>query len=157
MLSYDTISAEHIEITEFVRTDELFTSCSHANNRYKMYLMHKDKKAQEPEQAQKIKALHEELNVAKKRKKELEVTAQKLAESADEKAKEAWKKTDVATMETLLIESNASKKAVSGDNEDRCSNKTKRRNIRSEKELKLPLSRNSCLDQLSITKMCSDC
>ena len=34
-LVHDT--AEQIEIAEFVLTDELLTSCSHANNRYKMY------------------------------------------------------------------------------------------------------------------------
>ena len=41
------------------------------------------------------------MTAAKKRKKELEVTAQKLAESVDKKAKEAEKKTYV-TMKTLL-------------------------------------------------------
>ena len=63
-----------------------------------MYLMDKDKEAQEPDRARKRKALQEELTAAKKRKKELEVTAQKLAESGDKKAKEAEKKTDVATV-----------------------------------------------------------
>ena len=74
-----------------------------------MYLMDKDKEAQEPENARKRKTLQEELMGAKKRKKELEVTAQNLAESADKKAKEAEKKAHVATMKTLLIESNASR------------------------------------------------
>ena len=41
---------------------------------------------------------------------QLEVMAQKLAESVDKKAKEAEKKTDVAKMKTLLMESNASRK-----------------------------------------------
>ena len=87
------------------------------------------------------------------KEKELEVTSQKLVESADKKAKEAEKKTDVATMKTLLIESNALKK-ISGDNEDRCS-KTRRDNKRSGKETKTcHLRRNSYLDQLSITKKC---
>ena len=57
---HDTISAEQIEIAEFVITDELLTSCSHANNRCKMYLMDKDKEAQEPEKTRKRKALQEE-------------------------------------------------------------------------------------------------
>ena len=35
-LVHDTISAEHIEIIEFVITDNLLTSCSYANNRYKI-------------------------------------------------------------------------------------------------------------------------
>ena len=56
-LVHDTISAEQIEIAEFVITDELFTSCSHTNSRYKMYLIVKDKEAQEPEKTRKRKAL----------------------------------------------------------------------------------------------------
>ena len=34
---HDTIPAKQIEISEFVITDELFTSGSYANNRFKMY------------------------------------------------------------------------------------------------------------------------
>ena len=44
-LVHDTISAEQIEIAEFVITDELLASCSHTYNEYKMYLMDKDKEA----------------------------------------------------------------------------------------------------------------
>ena len=54
-LVHDTISAEQIEIAEFVIIDELHTCCSQANSRYKMYLMDKDKEAQEPEKARKRK------------------------------------------------------------------------------------------------------
>ena len=54
-LVHDTISAEQIEIAEFVITDELLTSHIHANNRYKMYPMDKDKEAQEPEKVGKEK------------------------------------------------------------------------------------------------------
>ena len=43
-LAPDIISAEHIEIAEFVITDELLTSCSHAKSRYRMYLIIKTKK-----------------------------------------------------------------------------------------------------------------
>ena len=109
-LVQDIVSAKQIEIAQFVITDELLTSCSHANNRYKMYLMDKVIEAKEPEKARKRKPLQEELTAAKKGKKELDVTAQKLAESADKKAEEAVKKTDVATMTALLIESNTSRK-----------------------------------------------
>ena len=35
-LVHDTISAQQIEIVEFVITGELLTSCSHANNKYKI-------------------------------------------------------------------------------------------------------------------------
>ena len=98
-LVHNAISAEEIEIAEFVTT-ELLTSCSHVNKRYKIYLMDKDKEAQEPEKARKRKALYEALTAAMKRKKELEVKVQMLPESADKKAKEAEKKTDVATMKT---------------------------------------------------------
>ena len=44
-----------------------------------------------------------------KEEEEREVTAQRLLDSADKKAKEAEKNTDVATMKASLIESNASR------------------------------------------------
>ena len=87
----------------FLLQIKVFFFCRYANNRYKMYLMDKDKGAQEPEKTRKRKAPQEGLTAANKRKKELEVTAQKLEESAEKKAKEAEKKRDVATMKTLLI------------------------------------------------------
>ena len=68
-----------------------------------MFLMDKDKEAQKSEKARKRKALQEELTAAKKGKREVEVTVQMLAESAEKKAKEVVKKTDVATVTTLLI------------------------------------------------------
>ena len=40
-LIHDSISAGQIEITDYIVTDELLTSCSHASNRYKMCLMEK--------------------------------------------------------------------------------------------------------------------
>ena len=60
--------------------------------------MDKDKEAQQPEKAGKSKAFQEEFTAAKKRKKELEVTGWKLAESAYKKATEAEEKTGVAMM-----------------------------------------------------------
>ena len=68
-LVHDTISAEQTEIAEFVIIDELLTSCSHVNNRNKMYLTDKDKEAQEPDKADIRKALQEELTAAMKRGK----------------------------------------------------------------------------------------
>ena len=66
---HDTVSAEQIEIAEFVITNELLTSCSNANNRYNMYLMDKDKEAQEPEKDQKTKSLQEEFDCSKEKEK----------------------------------------------------------------------------------------
>ena len=43
-LIHDSISAGQIEIADCIITDELLTSCSHASNRYKMYLMENTKK-----------------------------------------------------------------------------------------------------------------
>ena len=40
-LIHDSISAGQMEIADYIITDELLTSCSHASNRYKMYLMKK--------------------------------------------------------------------------------------------------------------------
>ena len=107
-LIHDTISEGQIGIGDYIITDELLTSCSHSSNRYRMYLMERQKEDQEPEKIRKRKALQEELIPAKKRKTELQATAQKLVDSADMKAKEAEKRTDVATLKALLIESNAS-------------------------------------------------
>ena len=105
-LIHDTISEGQIEIGDYIITDELLTSCSHAsNNRYRMYLMERQKEDQESEKIRKRKALQEELIAAKKRKTELQATAQKLVDSADMKAKEAEKRTDVATLKALLIKS----------------------------------------------------
>ena len=109
-LIHDSISAGQIEIADYIITDELLTSCSHASNRYKMYLMEKNKEDPEHEKIRKRKALQEELISAKKRKTGLQETAQKLVESADQKAKEAETRTDVAKLKALLIESNASQK-----------------------------------------------
>ena len=74
-----------------------------------MYMMERQTKDQEPEKVRKRKALQDDLVSAKKRKTELQVTAQKLVHSADEKAKDAVKRTDAAALRALLIESNASR------------------------------------------------
>ena len=66
--------------------------------------MERQKKDQEPEKKiKKRNALQEELIAAKKRKTELQATAQKLVYLADMKAKETEKRTDVATLKVLLI------------------------------------------------------
>ena len=109
-LIHDSITEGQIEIANYAITDELLTSCSHASSRYKMYLMDKSKEDQDAEKMRKRKALEEELISVKKRKTELEATAKKLADSADKKSEEAETKTDAATVKTMVIESNASRK-----------------------------------------------
>ena len=118
-LIHDTISEGQIEIGDYFITDELLTSCSHASNRYRMYLMERQKEDQEPEKIRKRKAFQEELIAAKKRKTELQATAQKLVDSADMKAKEAEKRTDVATLKALLIRVQCIMKKISRDHEER--------------------------------------
>ena len=66
-----------------------------------------------------MKALQEELIAAKKRKTELQATAQKLVDLADMKAKEAEKRTDVATLKALLIRVQCIMKKISRDHEER--------------------------------------
>ena len=83
---------QKIEIAEFVITDELITCCSHANNRHKMYLIDKENKAQESENARKNKALQKSLLQQRMGKRKLKVTAQKLAESAARKTKNLRRK-----------------------------------------------------------------
>ena len=48
-LTHDTISEGQIEIGDYIITDELLTSCSHASNRYRMYQIERQKEDQEPE------------------------------------------------------------------------------------------------------------
>ena len=81
--------------------------------------MERQKEGQEPEKIRKGKALQEELIAAKKRKTELQATAQKLVDSADMKAKEAEKRTDVATLKALLIRVQCITKKISRDHEER--------------------------------------
>ena len=81
-LIHDIISTKEINIADYIITDELCKSCSHASNRYKMYMMERQTKDQEPEKVRKRKALQDDLVLAKKRKTELQVTAQKLVHSA---------------------------------------------------------------------------
>ena len=66
-LIHESISAGQIEIADYIITDELLTSFRHASNRYKIYLMEKNKEDQEPEKIRKRKALQEELISAKKK------------------------------------------------------------------------------------------
>ena len=106
---HDTISTWDIQLSDFTIMEELLQSCNHANSRYKMYLLDEGEKAKRPEKIRKRKALQEELNSAKKRKRDWEVTAKKLASEADKRAKEAVKKSDAAVMKAILMESNVSR------------------------------------------------
>ena len=47
-LIHDTISEGQIEIGDYIITDELLTSCSHASNRYRMYLIERSKRISGP-------------------------------------------------------------------------------------------------------------
>ena len=49
------------------------------------------------------------MDSAKKRKRNWEVTAKKVASEADKRAKEAVEKSDAAVMKAILMESNASR------------------------------------------------
>ena len=59
-LIHDTISTQQVEVANFDITEELFKSCSHASNRYRMHLMGKQKEGQELEKVRKQKALQEQ-------------------------------------------------------------------------------------------------
>ena len=89
--------------------DKLLKSCSHASNKYKMYLMEK-KAEKKTDMGQKRKALQDELMAAKKKKTELESVASWLLDTANKKAKEAEKKSGVAAMKALIMESMHPKK-----------------------------------------------
>ena len=92
-----------------------------------MYMMERQTKDQKPEKVRKRKALQDDLVSAKKRKTELQVTAQKLVHSADEKAKDAVKRTDAAALRALLIRVQCIMRKISRDPRER-SPKARREN-----------------------------
>ena len=96
-----------IKTSDFTVTDKLLKSCSHASNKYKMYLMEKKAEKEKTDMGQKSKALQDEMMAAKK-KTELESVASWLLDTANKKAKEAEKKSGVAAMKALIMESSAS-------------------------------------------------
>ena len=108
-LIHSAILAADTKVADFTITEELLTSCNHASNRYWMHFMDKKTEEEETERGRKRKDLEVELVAAKKRKKELEATVQKLIASADTKAKEAEEQNEVVIMKSLLLESNASR------------------------------------------------
>ena len=107
-LIHSSVLAQNIKVADFIITEALLSSRSHASNRYNMYLMEK-KEREKTVKGRKRKALEEDLIAAKKEKLELERVSKKLLDTADKKAKDAEKKKDATVMKALLIESNASR------------------------------------------------
>ena len=107
-LVHNSVLAQNIKVADFVITEALL-SCSHASNRYSMYLMEKKEEKEKTEKGRKRKALKEDLIAAKKEKLELERVSKKLLDTADKKAKDAEKKKDATVMKAFLIESNVSR------------------------------------------------
>ena len=107
-LVHSSVASLKIKTSDFTVTDKLLKSCSHASNKYKMYLMEKKAEKEKTDMGQKRKALQDELMAAKKKKTELESVASQLLDTANKKAKEAEKKSGVAAMKALIMESNAS-------------------------------------------------
>ena len=105
-LIHSSMLAQETSVADFVISEELLSSCNHASNRYKMYLMDKQREKEDKEKGRKRKALQDELVVAKKKKLELESVAKRLFDNADKRSKEAAKKSDAAIMKALVIESN---------------------------------------------------
>ena len=107
-LVHISVASLKIKTSDFIVTDKLLKSCSHASNKYKMYLMEKKAEKEKTDMGQKRKALQDELMAAKKKKTELESVASQLLDTANKKAKEAEKKSGVAAMKALIMESSAS-------------------------------------------------
>ena len=105
-LIHSSMLAQETSVADFVISEELLSSCNHASNRYKMYLMDKQREKEDNEKGRKRKALQDELVVAKKKKLELESVAKRLFDNADKRLKEAAKKSDTAKMKALVVESN---------------------------------------------------
>ena len=109
-LVHSSVLAQNIKVADFVITEALLSSCSHASNSYNMYFMEKKEEKEKTEKGRKRKALKEDLIAVKKEKLELERVSKKLLDTADKKAKDAEKKKDATVMKALLIKSNASSK-----------------------------------------------
>ena len=107
-LVHSSVASLKIKTSDFIVTDKLLKSCSHASNKYKMYLMEKKAEKEKTDMGQKRKALQDELMAAKKKKMEFESVASWLLDTANKKAKEAEKKSGVAAMKALIMKSNAS-------------------------------------------------
>ena len=103
-LIHSSLSAKKIKVADFQISEELLSSCNHASNRYKMFLM--EKRTEKEHTVRGKKALEEELGSAKKQE-ELESVAMKLIDTGDKKAKEPAKQKDATKMKALLMESNA--------------------------------------------------
>ena len=91
-LVHSSVLAQNIKVADFIVTEALLSSCSHASNRYNMYLMEKKEEEEKTEKGRKRKALEEDLIAAKKEKLELERVSKKLLDTADKKAKDAEKR-----------------------------------------------------------------
>ena len=98
-LVHSSVIAQNIKVADFVITEALLSSCSHASNRYNMYLMEKKEEKEKTEK-----------KLTEKEKLELERVSKKLLDTADKNAKDAEKKKDAIVMKAFLIESNASRK-----------------------------------------------
>ena len=108
-LIHSSMLAQKISVADFVILEKLLSSCNHASNQYRIYLLEKKTDKEETERGQKRKALQEDLAVTKKKNLELESVAKKLFDSANKKLKEGEKMSDLASMKAKLIESNTSK------------------------------------------------
>ena len=73
----------NMKVADFVITEDLLSSCSHASSRHKLYLMEKKTDKEKTEKAKKRKILQEELTVGKKKKKELQRVAKQMVEAVD--------------------------------------------------------------------------
>ena len=107
-LVHSSVLAQKIKVADFIITEALLSCCSHASNRYNIYLMEKKEENEKTEKGRKRKGLEEDLIATKKEKLELERVSKKLLDTADKKAKDAEKK-DATVMKALLIESNSSR------------------------------------------------
>ena len=106
-LVHSSMLAAKCKIADFVVSDALLKSCTHAYNRYNMYVMDKKAEQERTEKGRKRKALMEDLTSAKKAKEDPVKVSKKLVDTADRKAKEAEKQKDAIAMKALLMESNA--------------------------------------------------
>ena len=71
-LVHSSVLAQNIKVADFVITEALLSSWSHASNRHNMYLMEKKEEKEKTEKERRRETLEEDLIAAKKEKLKLE-------------------------------------------------------------------------------------
>ena len=111
-LAQNSVLVNNMKVADFVITEDLLSSCSHASSRHKMYLMEKktdkeqtekakQKNKKKTKQKQKQNIFPRRTDSSKEGKEGAKRVAEQMVEAADKTSKEAEKRKDTVGMKTL--------------------------------------------------------